>query len=214
MVKKMILSILVSIILLLPNSVSALCSNSEKVRLSSLAKNVSVTYDYVETENGVTFNITFTNLQPELYIKDTSNKNVYYYTANEMTLYGYQANSNYRFDVYGIGECNEKLYSHYVTTPGYNPYYRDAICNGVTGSICQKWVNISYDYDTFVNEVNKLKAKQMVDEEQQVVEEPLGFYDYLIKIFINYYYIILPVIIVTCIIIIIVKLKTKKEDLF
>ena len=212
MTKKNILLILLFIVLTLPSSVSALCSNAEKVRLASLAKNVSVTYTPVETEAGVTFSLTFTNLQPDFYIKDVNYQYNHYYSANELTLPGYPPNTNYRFDIYGHGDCNIKLYSHYVTTPGYNLYYKDKACENFSESICQKWVNINYDYETFVKEVNKLKAIKNENKIQNNDEKVMGIYDYLIEFFINYYFIILPVIIVVGIILII-QLR-KKDDLF
>lgn len=212
MKKRNILPILVFIILLLPSSVSALCSNNEKVRLASLARNISVTYDPIETETGVTFDITFTNLQPELYIKDVTYQYKHYYNENELTLHGYSPNTNYRFDIYGHGDCNIKLYSHYLTTPGYNPYYKDKVCEEFSASICQKWVNINYNYDTFILEVNKLKANQKENVKSNNDEKIMGIYDYLIEFFVNYYFIILPVIIVVCITLII-QLR-KKDDLF
>lgn len=215
MIKKVFCIAVLTIAMLFPIKISAQCSNSEIIRRSSLAKNISITYNYIEENGQVSFYITLSNLQPDFYIKDVQNQKQYYYTSNEIVLYGYKPNTSYRFDVYGVGECNERLYSHYVNLPGYNPYYNDPICVGVNSSICQKWVNINYNYDTFVKEVNKIKQKTQVKEENQVEEEPLGIYDYILKFFISYYYIILPIIIVVCLVIIIIQnKKRKKEDLF
>lgn len=213
MPKKGLFYILVFIILFTPTLVSAKCSNAEKVRLASLAGNVSVTYDYIETDTGVTFNVVFTNLQPDFYILDVTNQTRYYYTSNELVLYNYQPSTNYRFDIYGTGECESRLYSHYITPPGYNPYYRDPVCNGVDASICQKWVKVTYDYNTFVNEVNKYKNKNndiIVSEEEKV----MGLYDYILELFIKYYYIALPIIIVSGSAGIIILSKKKKDELF
>ena len=62
MPRKILLYMLTTIILLLPIHIEAQCSNSEKVNMASLAQNVTITYDYVDTNN--TFSIIFTNLQP------------------------------------------------------------------------------------------------------------------------------------------------------
>lgn len=212
MSKKILSFVALIMIIMLPNKVKAYCSNEEIIRRSSLAKNMSVSYDYIEENGSVSFNVVITNLQPELYIKDVYNQATYYYSGSELILYNFKPNKNYRFDVYGTGECNQRLYSHYITTPGYNPYYNDPVCTGVTHSICQKWVNINYNYDTFVSEVNKIKAKTNKQQQEITEEEPMGIYDYLIKFFISYYYIILPIIIIVCITIIIQK--RKKDDLF
>ena len=212
MSKKVLITIILMIAIFCPTKVDGLCSNAEITRRSALAKNISITYNYIEENGKVSFYLTFTNMQPDLYLKDVANNRLYYYSTNEITLYGYKPNLSYRFDVYGTGDCNERLYSHYVTTPGYNPYYNDPICTGVNSSICQKWVNINYDYETFVKEVNKIKEKQKTNIEEPTTEEVVGFYDYLVNFFINYYFIILPMIIIVCLIIIIKK--RDKDDLF
>lgn len=215
MSKKILSAIVLMVMIFFPLKASALCSNSEITRRSSLAKNISISYNYVEGNGQVSFYITLSNLQPDLYIKDVYNQQEYYYTSNELVLYGYKPNTSYRFDVYGTGECNQRLYSHYINLPGYNPYYSDPICIGVNSSICQKWVHINYDYDTFVKEVNNIKSKINKNNEEETEEEYLGIYDRILKFFISYYYIILPLIIVVCLIIIIIQQrKLKKEDLF
>lgn len=215
MIKKIFCIATFTIIMLFPTKIFAQCSNSEIIRRSSLSKNISISYNYIEENGQVSFYITLSNLHPDFYIKDVQNKKEYYYTSDEIVLYGYKPNTNYRFDVYGVGECGGRLYSHYVNLPGYNPYYNDPICIGVNNSICHKWVNISYDYDTFVKEVNKIKSKSQIQEEEKTVEETLGIYDYIFGFFISYYYIILPIVIITCLIIIIIQNnKRKKEDLF
>ncbi len=194
-----------------PSNILAVCSNQEKIRLSSLAKNISVTYDHIEQNNDVSFNITVTNLTSDLIIKDVSNNKFYGYTGTDITLYGYSKNKTYRFDIYGTGECYTKLYSHYVTLPGYNPYYNDPACVDVNAGICSKWVNMPYDYSVFLTEVAKYKKSSTTIEETKE-EEILGLYDYIIRFIISYYYIIFPVIIVGGIIGIIYLVR--KDDLF
>lgn len=210
MSKRILLYIVVTTMLLLPSNIEAQCSNTEKVNMASLAQNVTITYDYVEANN--TFSIVFTNLQPGFKLKDVANRIEYLYSSSELVLYGYKPGTSYRFDIYGTGNCTNRLYTHYVTIPGYNPYYNDPICVGVNHSICQKWTSISYDYNTFIREVNNIKQKLNKEETLQDEEKVLGVYDYITAFFINYYYIILPIIIITCVIIIVVK--RKKDDLF
>lgn len=197
-------------IFLFPTKTLALCDNSEKSRLASLVSNVSITYDYVEENGQVSFFITFTNLQPDFYVKDVNNRQIHYYNSQEMTLYGYKPNKSYRFDFYST-QCGERLKTQYITTPGYNPYYSDPICKGVTNSICQKWVKLNYDYNTFVQEVNKIKQLS-VKKEKKEEEIPKGFYDYIIEFYEKYYFIILPIIIAGGITVIIIQ--RKKDSLF
>lgn len=211
--KKILYIFVICISMCFPSIVwAARCDNAEKINLSSLAQNISVTYDYIEENHQVSFHIIFTNLQPGLKIKDVTNNKEYYYNGSELTLYGYAPGKNYRFDVYANTTCNSRLYSHYVTLPGYNPYYDDAACNGVNASICQKWVNMNYDYNTFLNEVNKYKQNNTNEPIENNEQEILGIYDYIFQFIVKYYYIIFPIIIIGGISGIIVL--RKKDDLF
>lgn len=211
--RKKLYFLILCISICFPNNVfAARCDNSEKVNLSSLAQNIAFTYDYVEENHQVSFYIIFTNLQPGLKIKDVANNKEYYYNGSELILYGYEPGKNYRFDVYADTECKSRLYSHYVTLPGYNSYYDDAICNGVNASICQKWVTINYDYSTFVNEVNKYKQTNNDDSIKEEEQHVLGIYDYIFQFLMEYYYIVFPIIIVVGITGIIAL--RKKDDLF
>ena len=47
-----------------------ICDNAAKVRLQKLAQNITTSYDYVESNGMVTFDITFNNLSNELYLVD------------------------------------------------------------------------------------------------------------------------------------------------
>ena len=212
MSKKIILFMTLMVLMILPHEVKAVCSNSEISKFSSFATNVSIAYDYVESNGQVSFNIVLTNLRPELYISDVANQTNYYYNnSSEIVLTGFKANRNYRFDIYA-GSCNSRLYSLYVTLPGYNPYYNDPICTGVTHNICQKWINMKYDYDTFVQEVKKIKAITEKKDEVIAEEKYLGIYDYILIFYTKYYFLILPAIIITCILVII--RERKKDSLF
>lgn len=210
--QKIIYYLITTIILFIPNIVGATrCNNTEKVALASLAQNISITYDYVEQNHQVSFYIIFSNLQPGLKIKDVMNNKEYYYNGPELVLPGYQPGKNYRFDIYAATTCDSRLYSHYVSIPGYNPYYDDPICQNMNIGLCQKWVTVTYDYNTFVNEVNKYKQNNTIQIEEEQ-EEVLGIYDYIFNFFANYYYIIFPIIIVAGITGIIIL--RKKDDLF
>lgn len=193
------------------SDVSAQCSNSEKNKLALLAQNITTSYDYIEENGKVSFYITLSNLQPGFRVRDIAHGIDYYYTGEDIIIYNFVPNNNYRLDIYSTS-CTERLYSHYISLPGYNPYYMDPICIEVNHSICQKWVNMKYDYDTFIKEVNKIKDKKPNKTPIEEKQEVLGFYDYIIDFFVKYYYIMLPLIIIVCSIAI-YKLR-RKDDLF
>ena len=77
MIKKVLYVAIFTIIMIFPVKISAQCSNSEIIRRSSLAKNISITYNYIEENGQVSFYITLSNLQPDFYIKDVNNQKEY-----------------------------------------------------------------------------------------------------------------------------------------
>lgn len=182
-----------------------LCSNEDKVKFQTLASNITTSYTYTEENANVTFQITLSNIYEGLIIKDVTNRKVYPYKANEIVISDLKANTSYRFDVYtnDIFCDSELLYSHYVNTPPYNPYYQDELCKGLENhSICQKWANITYSYEEFqqrIEALNKQEEKPVVEPEEVYVKNA---YDYILEFYLRYYYIMLPIFIVMGIIII------------
>ena len=66
------------LILLVPFSIKAVnCDYQDLSRYQQLASNINFSYDYIETNNSVTFNITVSNMPDELYIIDTSTGNIF-----------------------------------------------------------------------------------------------------------------------------------------
>lgn len=192
-----------------------ICSNENKVKYQTLASNITTSYTYTEENGTISFQITLSNIAEGFIIKDVKNGVTYPYQGNELTIYNLQQNTGYRFDVYTNNlDCHlETLYSHYISTPSYNPYYQDEICKGMEShSVCQKWAKMTLTYEEFRAKVESLKQI----EEKPVIEldeeEVKGFYDYLLEFYIDYYYIVLPVFIVGGIVVI--YRYNKKNDLF
>ena len=63
-----------SLLMVMPNTIYALCDYKEKSELQSLAGNLNFTYNYQENGEGINsnvkFSITITNMNPNLYIVD------------------------------------------------------------------------------------------------------------------------------------------------
>lgn len=201
------------LIILCPSYVNAaVCDNATKVRLQSLAQNITTSYDYIEENDNVTFNINFRNLSSELYITDITNGNKYYYNGSERSVTGFLPDTTYKFEVRSIDVlCSGKaLYYIYVTTPAYNKYYKDPICNGVNHKYCNKWQKVTLSYEQFIEEIEKYKY--IPEEEINNNENIKGIFDYITEFYLKTYYIILPLVIIICIIFIIVD--RKKNSLF
>lgn len=210
---KMLLSF---VLLVIPIQTKALiCSNENKVKFQTLASNITTSYTYTEENGTVSFQIILSNITEGLIVKDIKNKVTYPYRGSELVIPNLNQDTSYRFDIYTSDlNCNlDLLYSHYVTTPSYNPYYKDEVCTGMeTYPICQKWTKVTLTYEEFKQKVESLK--QTEEEPIPVPEEEVtkGIYDYLLEFYLDYYYIVLPVFIAGGIIII--YRYNKKNDLF
>lgn len=203
-------------ILLLPFQTKAIiCSNEDKVKYQTLASNITTSYTYTEENGRISFQITLSNIPEGFIIKDTKNNKTYNYQGNEITIYNLRSNTSYRFDVYtnDIYCNNELLYSHYVTTPPYNPFYQDEVCIGMEdNALCQKFTNMTLSYNEFKEKVNSLKNKEEKPNEEKKEENIKGIYDYILEFYLDYYYIVLPIFIIGGIIII--YRYNKKSSLF
>lgn len=211
--KYVILSILTFI--LLPNSIKgAVCADSEKVKYQSLAKNISVSYDYTEENTKAKFNVVFSNVPEGFYIKEYNSNKTYERTGSEMVISNLNQGKSFKFEIYttSLGCDDVALYTHYVNLPYYNPYYNDSLCSGIENyKYCNKWINKRITRDEF--EKNVTKYKESLNKKDEIIEEkPEGLFDIIAKIYLKYYWIILPIIIVTGFISI--KRYQRKQDLF
>lgn len=190
------------------------CTNDKKVGYQTSARNITTSYTYTEDNGNISFQIKLSNIPKNFIVKDIKNKNTYNYQGSEITINNLKPDTSYRFDIYvGDLDCdNELMYSHYVNTPAYNPYYQDEVCIGMESySICQKWFKVTMSIEEFRQKVNQLK-----EPEKPIIERPIektkGFTDYMLDFYLNYYYIILPIFILSGFIII--YYYNKKNDLF
>lgn len=177
-----------SLLMFIPNIVSAECSFKEKSKLQNLASNLNFTYNYKEIEGkefpSIEFSVTIANLQPELYIVSNASLNNYYYNGNsEITINGFEAGKTLEFEVYARnGECkNTYLLTNYVTLPPFNKYYKSYICKDITDyGLCKRWSHVSMSYEKFLRQVSKYKESLIVEEpiepvKPDIVEKILEF---------------------------------------
>ena len=191
------------------------CKYSEISKYKNLASNINTHYDYVETDSGVSFSVTLTNLTEELYIVDVINDKTYTHSEDELTITGYEPGQTVKYYVYTTNEnCSDKLlYTIRVILPSYNPYYNLEICNGIENYIyCQKWYGHNLKYDDFVNKVNDYKLSLIKKPTEPTPQVQSGVWFYILKWFIDYYYIVLPTIIVVSSVII--YYVNKKSDVY
>lgn len=213
---KKYLILLFSVIVLCPMNVKGLmCANSKKVEYQEMAKNIAVNYEYVESDNDVTFSIKISNIPNMFIVYDAVNQKTYNYSSSELIINNVNKNTSYRFDIYKHDDACSwiNFYSHYVNVPPYNYYYKDEVCSDIKDyKLCSKWLNVTVSYDEWKNKVLEYKNSLNKDNEEEKEEKVQGLFDIIIAFYANYYMFILPGIILLSLGGI--YLYNKKHDLF
>lgn len=211
--KKILKYLLILLVFLIPNTIKASCSSSEKARLKRIISNINISYDYEIINNDAVFSIKFSNLNPEIYFVDQFNN---YYTQynqnNEIILYNFADGKSYTFTFYGTNTCaGEKISNLYATTPTYNPYYKLSVCdNAKEFELCQRWVSHSLSRGEFINKVNEYKNKNEIIDNTEVNKQ-ISIIDFAMS-FIRMYGLYIAGAII--IIIIVIKFIRYKKDTF
>ncbi len=214
--KNKLLLLVVSFFIFAPSSKAYLCDNSTKVEYQEMAKNISVNYEYTESDDDVNFSIKISNIPTDFIVLDVINNKKYYSSSNssEILIENVSKNTSYRFDISKneIACGSIVFYSHYINIPAYNKYYKDAICEGIEDyKLCNKWLNVTISYDEWKNKI--IEYKNSLNKEEEIPEEKeKSWMEKIIEFYSNYYMFILPgIIIVSCSGI---YLYNKKHDLF
>lgn len=218
--KKIIKICLFAIALILPIKVLGACTVDDKLRYSTLATNITTSYDYVENNDSVTFSVTIHNVHKDLLVKDNSNNKTYSSNNNDLnnfTITNLKDGTNYSFGIYTkSGDCSYRTFNTiYINLPKYNKYYKDPLCEGLKEfNLCQRWgENGNITYNTFKTKIEEYKKKDAInntdkvnDEEKTTLLEIIG--DFWAK---YYLYITLGTIITLTPIIIIANKKNSYD---
>lgn len=196
------------------------CEYSQISRLKSIVSNINITHDYYIQNNQAYFNITLSNLVPEIYFIDSKNKVKYTYANSQngqITIYN-QTDTQVSYKFYSnLNMCpGVKLSTKYYNLPIYNLYYNSDLCKGIENyNLCKKWTKNNYSYDEFKEVVDKYKQqkeKVTIEDEIKVTYEKT-LLNYFIDFYVKYYYLLLIGIIVICFIIMYINRKKNKFDL-
>ena len=181
------------LLLMFPLSCKAYeCSYAEQARLRKLASNIQTNYDYKEVNGNISFDITLSNLNNDLYIYDDATGKSYYPNGrSEITLSGYTSGEKVKYRIFTTkSNCiSTYLNIKYVNLPDYNRYYNDPICSGKKYNICNKWTKVSMTYEDFVKKINELDNVSNETPKEETLENT-NWLDYAVTfIYDNYIYI-------------------------
>jgi len=214
--RKKILFFIVLLFLININTIKAKCNYSTVSRAKSLVSNINISYSYHMNDFQPYFDVTISNITPDMYFVDTQTDKTYTYndTRNgEITINNYDGTSGaYKF-YSASGDCyGTSLGRKYYKFPVYNIYYNSAMCSDIPEySLCKKWVDFNYSYDEFSTAIDKYKISLVEkDEPEENVTYNPDIFSNIVKFYMNYYYYILIAVIIICGIVIIVKKKKEK----
>lgn len=158
-----------------------ICDSNDIARLKEIAKNVSVSYEYINNENedvqeeknepseeGTltivnTYNIEISNATDEIYLKD-ENGNEYHLSDSINGVISTTANAGtVKYYVYSSNCFNKLLRTITIELDKYNVYANYKECEGISSEeleICDKWYQGNLDYDTFMKKIEEYNTNQ------------------------------------------------------
>src|SRR5574344_208178 len=206
----------------IPINANAYCNPTTKAKYNKMSANVNYTYDVIENDNGVSFNVSLLNANSNLYFNVNNNNKNYFYTGNNINIGTYLAGSKVIVKIYSVDNdittgCNNLLLKNlYINLPNYNNFSKDELCIGIEDyQLCQKWTNVNMTYDKFKKKVEAYRKS--LEKEPDIVDPIVDEETFLDKVFqfiASYYTIILIAIVVlgsSGIVILTVKEKSKKK---
>lgn len=165
------------LLLLIPISIKAYCTNQDYAKYKELASNIDTYYEYTDK-----FNITVYNLSNELNVKNISDNNTYRTQDKfgEIKINGINPGTQITLGIYPNNpECQYRMRTIYINLPYLNKYYQDKACENNDNILCGKWANTNaYSYEQFVNQVKKQKIEEQ-KEPEEIKDEKYGFFDFL-----------------------------------
>ena len=161
------------LMLILPISVFARaktsCDYSLMSKLKKYASNVNIIYDYRIENNEAYYNITISNLVPDIYVVDETFNNTYRYTnGGEVVIPNIKNTKKIKYKILSAnaGCPDEVLLTQYIKLPVYNKYSTDPLCDGLENyKLCYTFLDTDITYDEFKKKIEAYKNKKPVEEE-------------------------------------------------
>lgn len=218
--------------------VNAECNNERIKELTSIAKNVEITYeldtyeeqpyneetdkDYTVSDIGEpipqgNMRIIITGITEEFQIKDiTYNRTFMYNEFKDNTLIlKNELNGHRIFKVYSA-ECDKEVRTIFIKVPRYNNYSTDPLCEGISGdelAVCGTWYENDIDYDTFKAKVEAYKQELKDAQNAKPQNQEQTILDKVVSFLKDYYLYFIIGIVAVIAITIIVTVRRKRSVL-
>ena len=139
------------------------CTAKEINDLRKLNSYVNFSYEYYFIDDDIYFDITYTNLNSDLYMIDSSTN--IKYTLKESTIKKYKNGQTIKFVFYSKTCNNEYIGERSVSLKKYNKYYKSEYCKDILEyEYCTKWMN---------NNIPVAEFKKMTDDYRTKISKPV-----------------------------------------
>ena len=166
------------------------CDYTLLSKLKRYASNVNIIYDYKIINDEVYFDITISNVVPQIYISDETSGKTYYASGNGEIVISNVHNikkNTFKIKSNDILCMDELLLTQYVTLPVYNKFSTDPLCDGLDNyNLCYTFIDTDLTYDEFKEKIEAYKKKKPEEEKKEVQKEYIKsdwekFLDFMIK---------------------------------
>lgn len=200
--------------------VKASCTDEEIKELKELAKDIKITYKYVD--EAVIDEETYYNLF-EVKIKNISDDFYVLYGLNnnridikEGTGSDYFTNGTWTFKIYS-SECEKQVDEINVFIPRFNIYSTDPLCEGIDGNdfaLCGKYYEYDVSYESFKERVTHYRNTHNIDSknEEEDINQLEDFLNKVLTFVIKYkWYFAGGFVVCLCIIIFILIINKRRK---
>ena len=219
--KKIFLGLIFMFLIFSVEKVGAIgCNNDEIEKFQKYANNVAYVIEPVIGENNnATFDVIFTGIHPkfrltyDIYGVDIQD----YYATNtgalgEIVLHQLKPGNSYVFKIHGVSRCYTYTFKTFmIDLPNYNQYFNSQICDDAREyKLCQKWVKVDMDYQTFEQKV--IDYKNNKNKKTDVIVPQKSSSNIFYEIYEKYYWPILGGMIALLGLLIYLWIKEQKKN--
>ena len=189
-------AILILVLLVLPLNVFAFyevvdsrCTMDTKIDLRETANNFTYSFEKVKNNNVVTYNLELLNVDKNISIENSLNKNIYYENAKILNI---NPGTQLQLYIYASGNTYCKGYKIKTVTiqvPYYNKYSENKLCLGHEDyALCDSTSNLSLtekEFETqmnlYIESLNKKNTNETETNVEDNTKNPFDLVNFIVK---------------------------------